>query len=183
MSKVGRISIDIANVSVDVKGQEVHYKGSKGSGVYSLPGILKAEVDGMKLALSVNESNKAKLKKREINRIWGMHRALLNNTLQGARELFQKNIEINGLGYKATASGSKLVFALGYSHKIDFELPKEVSIVIDKSGQKLQLTSSNKQLLGQVCSNICFLRLPEPYKGTGIKLDDQVILRKAGKTK
>ena len=76
-----------------------------------------------------------------------------------------------------------MIFSLGYSHKIDFNLPKDVAVTVDKSGQKLSFKSFNKEALGDVCSRVCFLRQAEPYKGTGIKLQFEEIIRKAGKTK
>lgn len=112
-----------------------------------------------------------------------MHRALISNEIKGAAEDFVKVVQINGLGFKAALSGSKIVFSLGYSHKIEFDLPKEVALEIDKPGQKLTFKSADKELLGHVCSQIRALRPPEPYKGTGIKLLTEVLVRKAGKTK
>ena len=183
MSKIGRRPIDISGVKAEIKGDEVHYKGPKGSGVYFLPKTLKAVIADDKIKLVPSEDALKSLKKRELNQEWGLHRALLANNISGAKVEFDKVIEINGLGFKAVQTGQKLVFTLGYSHKIDFALPKEVTISIDKTGQKLTFRSSNKELLGQICSTICSLRSPEPYKGTGIKLATQQILRKAGKTK
>ncbi len=119
----------------------------------------------------------------EIKRGWGLHRALLANEIYGAEVGFEKKIEINGLGYKASVSGSKVVFALGYSHKIDLNLPEGVTLEVDKSGQKLTFKGSNKELVGQVCSLVRSLRPPEPYKGTGVKLATETIRRKAGKAK
>ncbi len=177
MSKIGRKSIDISGVQVAVKGQEVQFKGQKSSGTHVLPDEIGAEVKGNELKLV------GKQKSKDVNRLWGLHRALLNNKINGARVEFQKELEIVGLGYKAVQSGSKLVFSLGYSHKIDFELPKEVAVTIDKSGQKLLFKSSDNELLGAVCSEIKAFRKPEPYKGTGIKFKQEVLLRKAGKTK
>jgi large subunit ribosomal protein L6 len=88
-----------------------------------------------------------------------------------------------GLGYKASKVGDKLVFTLGYSHKIDFSIPKGVSVAVDKTGQKITVTSSDKILLGEVCSNMCDLRRPEAYKGTGVKLSTEQIFRKEAKGK
>ena len=184
MSKIGRKPIDISNVTIDVKGQEVHYKGSKSSGVYFVPATLTATIDTDKkeLLLTPNIEN-GLVRKREINRDWGLHRALLANEIAGSKKEFEKTIEIVGLGYKAVLSGNKLTFTLGYSHKIDFPLEKGVSISIDKTGQKLTMTSSNRELLGQICSKICALRPSEPYKGTGVKLSTDYIVRKAAKGK
>lgn len=183
MSKIGRRPIDLGNVQVDVKDNEIQYKGGKQSGVYTLPPSLKANVEGKKLFLTVNKEASARSQLRDVNRVWGLHRALLANAISGADREFEKKLEINGLGYKAVLSGDKVTFSLGYSHKIDFTLPKGVSLEVDKSGQKLTFKSSFKDLLGLVCSKVRAFRPPEPYKGTGIKLADETIVRKAGKTK
>jgi len=182
MSKVGRRPIDITDLQVDVKDKEIHFKGKKTSGVYTLPSELMAEVKEKQLFI-IPKENLSKKSLRELNRIWGLHRALLANQLKGATQEFEKKIEITGLGYKATKQGDKLVFSLGYSHKIDFPLPKNVTVDIDKTGQKLLFKSTDKGVVGLVCSKIRTLRKPEPYKGTGIKVGGEVIVRKAGKTK
>jgi len=180
MSKVGRKPINIADLQVEVKGRDVHYKGSQASDVYSLPEYLQAEIDGDKLKISVV---KAFEKERFVNRDWGLHRSLLANKILGATKGFERKLKINGLGFKATVSGKKVVFSLGFSHKIDFELPDGVVMQADKTGQALTLKSADKELVGHVASMIRALRPPEPYKGTGIKLVEEVILRKAGKAK
>ncbi len=182
MSKIGRKPIDISGVTVDVKGQEVHYKGAKASGVHELDAMLSVQVQDGMLRITTSE-DAAQARKRDVNRVWGLHRALLANKISGARQEFERKLEITGLGYKAVLSGSKLVFTLGYSHKIDFDLPKNISVDIDKSGQKLTVKSFDKTVVGKVCSDIKSLRRSEPYKGTGIKLDTDIIIRKAGKTK
>lgn len=183
MSKIGRKPIDLGSVKVEVSGQNVAYTGKKDAGTFTLPSILKAQIDGNKLQLVVNQEKVTKADAKDVNRVWGLNRALLANSLMGADKDFEKKLEINGLGFKAVVSGSKVVFTLGFSHKIDFELPKEVTMEVDKTGQKLTLRSSNKEKLGLVASQIRFLRPPEPYKGTGIKYANEQIARKAGKTK
>lgn len=180
MSKIGRKIIDIGNVKVEVKGNEVHYNGAKSSGVYVLPSELTVSLDAGSLLLQIDQSQKAS---RDINRPWGLHRALLSNVIRGADVGFEKKIQIIGLGYKAALTGNKVVFSLGYSHKIDYELPEGVSLEVDRSGQNLTFRSHDKALVGHVCSVIRALRPPEPYKGTGIKVAGEVIARKAGKTK
>lgn len=183
MSKIGRKPIDVSNLQIDVKGSEVHFKGPKASGVYTLPDQFQASVVDSKLTILPRKEGAKTTRQREINREWGLHRALLSNELTGAQKEFETLVEIVGLGYKGVVSGNKIVFTIGYSHKIDFEIPKGVSVAVDKTGQKLTLTSANKELLGAVCSEICALRRPEPYKGTGIKLANQYIVRKAAKGK
>ena len=180
MSKIGRKPIELGSAKVEIKGNDVHYKGGKSSGVYTVPKEIKATLEEKTLLLTPTESA---LKKRDINRIWGMHRALLANKIKGADVGFERQLKINGLGYKATVSGKKVVFALGYSHKIDMELPDNVTLEVDKTGQLLTIKSSDKELVGAVGSKIRALRPPEPYKGTGVKWVTEVIRRKAGKAK
>ncbi len=177
MSKIGRKPISTQGLTVTVDGQIVSYKGPKKSGTYVLPESLIAtlENDSIKLGLSNSENKKN-------NNIWGLHRALLNNELLGAIQDFTKDVVIVGLGYKGELKGDMIVFSLGFSHKIDFKLPKDVSVVIDKTGQNITIRSSNKFLVGDVAQRICALRRPEPYKGTGVRLKDEVIHRKTGKS-
>lgn len=185
MSKIGRKAIDISGLTVDVKGQVVNYKGPHATSSYTLPAELRANVEGNNLfiAPSNNDESGSSRGKRDLNRIWGLHHALLSNALTGSRKEFENAVEIVGLGFKAATAGSKLVFTIGYSHKIDYDIPKGVTISIDKTGQKLLIKSANKELAGHVCSEIKALRPPEQYKGTGIKLATDVIKLKAGKAK
>ncbi|MCA9769982.1 50S ribosomal protein L6 [Candidatus Dependentiae bacterium] len=180
MSKIGRKSINTGSVQIEIKGQKIYYKGPKDSGVHELPSILIAKLEGEKLII---ETQKTNMRQREVNRLWGLNRALLANKIFGAGSEFQKQIEIVGLGYKAALSGKKVTFSLGYSHKIDFDLPEGISLTIDKTGKMLMFSSSSKELIGHVCSMVRSLRPPEPYKGTGVKLTTEVIACKAGKAK
>ncbi|CDK30498.1 50S ribosomal protein L6 [Candidatus Babela massiliensis] len=177
MSKIGRKPIDIGNTQVEVKDNKVYYKGKLAEGIHELPEILVADLKDKNLYLTPNPKKIV----RDTNMFWGLHRALVANKIKGSDLGFEKVLRINGLGYKAVLTGSKIQFSLGYSHKIDFELPSEVKLEIDKSGQVLTFKSPHKDLLGQVCSNVRALRPPEPYKGTGIKYETEVILRKIGK--
>ena len=176
MSKIGRKPIYIQDLTVTVEGQNVSYKGPKKSGTYVLPDCLKVTLEENKLLIELKNPKDSKNKN-----VWGLHRALLANELQGAREEFSVNITIVGLGYKGELKGDEIIFSLGYSHKINFSLPKEVSVVIDKSGQNITVKSTSKFLAGDVAQKICALRRPEPYKGTGIRLANQQIFRKVGK--
>ena len=103
------------------------------------------------------------------------------NKIYGLEKGFETPVKIIGLGYKAQKSGKNLVFSLGYSHKIDYEMPDGVDVNIDKTGQNLVFKSHDKELLGTTCDTIRKFRLPEPYKGTGILRAGDVIIRKAGK--
>lgn len=178
MSKIGRKPIDIASVAVEIKGQQINFKGKRGAGVYELPPYLEAKLENKKLTLSLRDKKDA-----VHNNFWGMHRALLANELRGAEQGFEKQLQITGLGFKGIVTGNKLELTLGYSHKITYPLPKDVTVETDKTGQLLTVKSQNKELVGHVCSVIRSFRAPEPYKGTGIKLTTEVIARKAGKAK
>jgi large subunit ribosomal protein L6 len=177
MSKIGRKPIALGAVQIEIKGNQIHYKGKKASGVYELPKSLNVVVEGamLKLVAAQNETR--------INEVWGLHRALLANKLRGSEEGFERQLRIVGLGFKATITGKKMQLSLGYSHKIDYELPSEVTVEIDKSGQLLTFRSSDKNLLGDVCDQVRSYRPPEPYKGTGIQYANEVLIRKAGKAK
>ncbi len=186
MSKIGRKPIKLNGVAVEVKGYDVHYKGPKSSGVYHLSPDITARVEDANLYLAPTKSMEKMQQKqaRNINREWGLHRALLANKLGGAAQEFEKILEINGLGYKAALAGQKVILTLGYSHKIEEDIPAGVFMEIDKSGQKVKARSSDRELLGEFCSKIRALKEPEPYKGKGIKLQSEVIFRKdAGKGK
>lgn len=181
MSKSGRRPIELGKTKIEIAGQNITFKGQHASGTYHLPEVLVARIEGEKMFISAVE--KPKMSKRHVNRVWGLHRALLGNKIAGASTPFEKKMEIVGLGFKAAVSGSNVVFSLGYSHKIDFSLPQTVTLEVDKTGQKLSFKSPDKDLLGHVCSMVRALRPPEPYKGTGIKLATEEIIRKAGKAK
>lgn len=181
MSKIGRKPIKLDGVTVDVKGQDIHYKGPKASGVYHIAPELSARVEDsfLYLAPAKNKDGMSQKQVSNVNRVWGLSRALLANELGGAAQEFEKMLEINGLGYKATVAGKKVTLVLGYSHKIEKDIPEGIFMETDKSGQKVKVRSSDRNLLGEFCSEIRALKEPEPYKGKGIKLQTEVIFRKA----
>lgn len=181
MSKIGRKPIPVNNVKVEIDGQAIRYDGPLTSGTHILPSILIAKLENGSVQLFLQLEGADKREVRSANRLWGLHRALLANTIYGSHVKFIRKLEINGLGYKAVIQGKNIVFSLGYSHKITFALPDGVSVEVNKTGQKMTLSSSYKDLLGDTASKIRSLRKPEPYKGTGIKYAEEVILRKAGK--
>lgn len=175
MSKIGRRPIEIKNIQVDIQDNQIHYKGKKASGTYVLPESLKAELSQQGLKLTSAEVS------AENNRVWGLHRALLANTLKGAQDGFEKKLVINGLGFKAAVSGSKLSFSLGYSHKVDMTLPSDITVEIDKTGQIVTVRGTDKDKVGHISDLIRSLRPPEPYKEKGIRLEKEKVLRKVGK--
>ena len=114
--------------------------------------------------------------------IWGTTRSHVANSINGVNEGFTKTLELNGTGYRASVSGSKLKLQLGYSHDIDFEIPKNVKVECPKQNI-IKISSVNKELLGDVAAKIRSFRKPEPFKGKGIKYENEHIIRKEGKKK
>lgn len=180
MSKIGMKPIAVENVKVEVSGRTVSFDGPNNKGTHEIHDSLVVSLEEGFLKVSMrNPKDKNKKNKAQ----WGLHRALLANKLSGAREDFKKEVKIVGLGYKGQLQGDKIIFSLGYSHKIDFKVPANVKVEIDKSGQNVTVKSYDKHLAGFVADKICALRRPEPYKGTGVFLADKPIIRKAGKSK
>ncbi len=177
MSKIGRKPIEILAAKVEIKGGTISLSGPKAKFTHELPDVIEANIKDGLLFLTVANNT------RENRTLWGLHRALLANKIKGALTGFEKKVRIVGLGYKAQLSGKKLNFSLGYSHKIDYNVPEGVDVEVDRTGQQLVFKATDKQLLGDVCDAVRSFRPPEPYKGTGIILEGEVIIRKAGKTK
>lgn len=177
MSKIGRKPIPFKTAKIEVKDNTIKISSGKTNFVHELPAGLTAKITDKSLCLETKE------KSRQAGMLWGLHRALLANKVKGAETGFEQKVTIVGLGFKAQLAGKKMTLTLGYTHKIDYELPAEVTVDIDKTGQNLVFKSSDKLLLGSVCDVVRSFRPPEPYKGTGIIKEGEVIVRKAGKTK
>ena len=120
--------------------------------------------------------------KDKSNPIWGTTRAHVSNVIKGVSEGFSKILDLNGTGYRASIAGSKLKLQLGYSHDINFDIPNEIKIECPKQNI-IKLSGSNKEILGAVAANIRSFRKPEPFKGKGIKYENEFIFRKEGKKK
>jgi large subunit ribosomal protein L6 len=177
MSKIGKKPITFSSATVEVRGKKILISGPKAKFEHVLPEEIEIALNDKIVSLTIKKDTR-------INRMnWGMHRALLANKIIGAEVGFERKLKIVGLGYKAQLSGKKVTLSLGYSHKIDFILPDGVEMKADKTGQQLLFKSSDKVLLGEVCATIRGFRPPEPYKGTGIMYDDEIIIKKAGKAK
>lgn len=181
MSRIGKSPINIPS-GVDVKfdGNVITVKGSKGE--------LKQVIDTDSVNLSIEDGivTFSRVSDAPANRAkHGLYRALLFNMITGVSEGFKKELEVVGVGYRATATGQMLELALGYSHPYIFEIPSEVKVSADTQKGKapvVTLESYDNQLLGQVAAKIRSLRKPEPYKGKGIKFVGEEIRRKAGKS-
>jgi len=179
MSRIGKKPITIpAGVTVSVKDAVVTVKGPKGTLTQEVDRDIIVEVEG-------NEVNVKRPTEQIRHRaMHGLYRSLIANLVKGVTEGYKKELELVGVGFKAANTGNVLDLALGYSHNIIFEIPKELTITTtNEKGQnpKIFLESADKQLIGQVAAKIRGLRKPEPYKGKGVRYSDEVVRRKAGK--
>ncbi len=176
MSRIGKLPIEIPNgVKVTIAGLDVRVEGPKGN-------LSRTIMDGV--TVSIEEKQIIVVRKDDsiaARSAHGLVRTLLNNMVVGVTKGFERALEINGVGYRAEAKGEILNLSLGYSHPINYELPKGISVEVDKM-TKLLVKGIDKELVGQVAAKIRDFRGPEPYKGKGIKYADETILRKAGKT-
>ncbi|MCU4154968.1 50S ribosomal protein L6 [Carboxylicivirga sp. A043] len=180
MSRIGKAPISIpSGVNVTVKDNTVTVKGPKGELSQAIHPEMEVKVeDGTITVVRPNDE-------KETRAQHGLYRSLINNMVVGVSEGYKKQLELVGVGYRATNQGQLLDLALGYSHPIQLMLPKEIKVeaVTDrKSNPIITLESADKQLLGQVCAKIRSLRKPEPYKGKGVRFKGEEIRRKAGKS-
>ena len=180
MSRIGKLPVSIpAGVTVTVKDGVVTVKGAKGE--------LSQAVDA-RIAVAVEEGQvvvSRQSDERQERSLHGLYRALIHNMVVGASEGFSKTLELVGVGYRASNQGQLLELSLGFTHNIFLQLPKEINVETKSERNKnplIILSSADKQLLGQVCSKIRSFRMPEPYKGKGIRFEGEVVRRKSGKS-
>ena len=174
MSRIGRKVIPVPKgVTLSQKAGQFSVKGPKGELAKLLPGGISIKLEGDKFVVSrVDDS-------RDNRARHGLVRAHLANMVKGVTDGWTRELEINGVGYRAEVAGDTVTFALGYAHPIVFKLPKIVSAKVEKN--RLTLSSADKDLLGQIAAKLRELRPPEPYKGKGVKYVEEVIKRKVGK--
>ena len=181
MSRIGKKPVELAaGVTVAVSTENIiTVKGPKGELKQAIDRDIAVEVKDGKIEL-VRPTDQIRHKAMH-----GLYRSLVSNMVKGVTEGYKKQMELVGVGFKAANQGNILDLALGYSHNIIFEIPKELKIATSQEkGQNpmIMLESIDKQLLGQVCAKIRSLRKPEPYKGKGVKFAGEVLRRKAGKS-
>ena len=177
MSRIGRMPIAIpAGVTVDIaENNQVTVKGPKGT----LERVLPAEMSITKEGEEIKVARPNDLKK--MKSLHGLTRTLINNMIIGVTEGYEKKLEVNGVGYRAAKQGKKLTLSLGYSHPVEMEDPEGIEVTVE--GQNIIIVIGiDKEKVGQYAAEIREKRAPEPYKGKGIKYEDEVIRRKVGKT-
>lgn len=177
MSRVGKYPVSVpAGVTVALAGRTLTAKGKLGELSLDLTDAVDVEVAGNEVKVSPRGED------RRSRTLWGTTRSLVQGMVQGVSTGFTKSMEITGTGYKAAVQGSELVLNLGYSHEIRYPVPPGIKITTEKP-TSIKVEGMDKQKVGQVAAEIRAYRGPEPYKGKGVKYDNEVILRKEGKKK
>jgi large subunit ribosomal protein L6 len=175
MSRIGKLPIPVpSGVTATIDGQSLTVTGPKGSlNLDVATPITVAEEDGVLVVKRPNDEGPSKA-------LHGLTRTLVNNMVTGVTEGYTKTLEIVGTGYRVTAKGQDLEFALGYSHSITVKAPEGITFAVE-TPNKFSVSGIDKQLVGETAAKIRKLRKPEPYKGKGVRYENEVIRRKAGK--
>lgn len=176
MSRVGKKPIPIpADTKVGYKDGQITVEGRKGTLSRPIPPMVDLDIEGETIRVSALKADKKSVAMQ------GLARSLVANMVDGVSRGFERRLEINGIGYRSEISGKTIVFHLGYSHPINFNVPEGIDVVIEKNNV-LKLSGIDKELLGHTAAAIRRLRPPEPYKGKGVKYAEEYVQRKAGKT-
>jgi large subunit ribosomal protein L6 len=177
MSRIGKSPVTLPQgVTVEMAGAMLTAKGRIGTLTLAVDNEIAARIeDGKVVVAPKNDTKRAQM-------LWGTTRALVNNMVTGVSRGFSRNLEINGVGYRASVQGKNLVLQLGYSHDINFPIPDDVKIVCEKP-TAIAISGADKQRVGQVAAVLRAYRKPEPYKGKGIKYVGEKVRRKEGKKK
>jgi large subunit ribosomal protein L6 len=174
MSRIGKVPVVVPDkVEVSIKLPLITVKGPKGTLTHKFNDRVSIEMNGKQILVKPANDE------RESMSQWGTARTVLSNMVTGVSTGFVKSLEFNGVGYKASVSGSILQLSLGYSHTIDYQLPTGITAKVNKN--QIDIEGSNKELVGQVAAKVRSFREPEPYKGKGLKYTTETIIRKAGK--
>jgi large subunit ribosomal protein L6 len=176
MSRIGKLPIPVpAGVEVKIDGQNIEVKGPKGTLSHVVPAPITIVLEDN--TITVTRPDEERLSRS----LHGLTRTLIANNIHGVTQGFTKGLEIVGTGYRVTAKGADLEFALGYSHSITVQPPAGITFSVE-GNTKLTVSGIDKQAVGEVAANIRKLRKPEPYKGKGVRYAGEVVRRKAGKS-
>lgn len=177
MSRVGKYPVEIpAGVQVAIAGGQLTAKGRLGEMTLALSDHVETKVEGNKVTVTPRS------KERRARMLWGTTRANIANVVKGVSSGFEKSMEITGTGFRAAVQGSNLVLNLGYSHDVVFPIPQGIKITCERP-TAVKVEGADKRLVGQVAAEIRSFRLPEPYKGKGVRYSNEIIRRKEGKKK
>lgn len=177
MSRVGGSPITIpGGVTLSLADGVVSVKGSKGELSKAMPPLVLIEINDDQAVLTPKNNTS------QSRALWGTARAMINNMVTGVSAGFTKNLTIHGVGYRAAVNGNKLALNLGFSHPVEMDIPAEIQCSVENNTQ-VNLSSFDKEVLGQFASEVRAKRPPEPYKGKGVRYEGEQILRKEGKKK
>jgi large subunit ribosomal protein L6 len=177
MSRIGKKPVELPKgVTAALSGQTIEVKGPKGTRSFTAPDDVTITLDGATLTVTPRGTSK------RARSMWGMSRSMVANLVEGVTTGFKKELEIQGVGYRAAAQGTALKLSLGYSHEVLFEAPQGVTVTAPKQTEIL-VEGIDQQAVGQVAANIRDWKRPEPYKGKGIRYKGEFIFRKEGKKK
>lgn len=177
MSRIGKIPVIIPDkVKVQVKNQHVAVEGPNGKLALDVHYLATVKVDDQQVLVTRPNDNK------ESKAIHGLVRSLIQNMVIGVSKGFVKQLEIQGVGFKATLANKKITLNLGYSHEIVYSVPDTIVVTLEEGGTKIKIEGPDKQLVGKVASEIRSFYPPEPYKGKGVRYSDEKVKRKEGKT-
>ncbi|MBT3690549.1 50S ribosomal protein L6 [bacterium] len=175
MSRIGKKIIELNDkTQIKIENNLIMVKGPKGELSQELIDNVLIDVKDNEATVKVNDETDKKQRA-----LWGLYRSLIFNMVEGVNEGFSKQLEINGVGFKAAVQGKNLVLNLGFSHSIEYNIPEGIDIKVEKN--LVTISGIDKQKVGQTAAEIRAFKKPEPYKGKGIKYIDEVIRRKAGK--
>ena len=177
MSRIGKKPVELPDgVSAMLAGQTIELKGPKGTRSITLVDEVAGAIDGNVITVTPRSDTK------RARQVWGMSRTLVDNIAIGVSQGFEKKLEINGVGYRATQQGRNVQLQLGFSHEVIYEVPQDVDVKVETQ-TALTVTGVDRDKVGQVAAEIRGFRPPEPYKGKGVKYADEYIFRKEGKKK
>jgi len=175
MSRIGKKPINLpAGVEVNINGTLVSVKGPKGDLKQEIHPLVQIIKNDKEITLTIKD-----MEDKKQNSLWGLSRTLVSNMVEGVVTGFSKQLEINGIGFKAAVTGNNLVLNVGFSHQVEYQIPVGINITVDKN--IITVSGIDKQSVGQSSAEIRSIKKPEPYLGKGIKYVDEVIRRKAGK--
>lgn len=177
MSRIGKNPVEIpSGVEVSIVNDLLTAKGKNGALTVRLHEAVEVKQDDGKVVVSPRKDAPA------AHKMWGTMRSMINNAVIGASEGFTVRLEINGVGYRAAVQGSNLNLQLGYSHDVIYPIPQGITVKCERP-TLIEISGANKQQVGQIASEIRSFRKPEPYKGKGVKYENELIVRKEGKKK
>ena len=177
MSRIGKKPVALVKgVSASISGQTIEVKGPKGTRSFTATDDVTLTIDGEIVKVTPRGTSK------RARQQWGMARSMVENLIQGVTTGFKKELEIQGVGYRAAMAGNILKLSLGYSHEVNFEVPAGVTVTSPKQTE-IVVEGIDQQLVGQVAANTREWKKPEPYKGKGIRYKGEFVFRKEGKKK